>query len=175
MFELEDDPFEWKLNTIYHIGLIEQKQRIARAEAFSVKLRKMQDERKRRSPSQPRYHTQSPRGAGRRERDGHEKVRSKSQDNHRRKRFTSRGRTGKQSEKLRYDPQGVCSLTGSGKVESREAWQKLQEHNAREVGKSASTKWLALQRTTLSRTFGGRHWRPCFFFFFRFLQSALGR
>jgi hypothetical protein len=157
MFELEDDPFEWKLNTIYHIGLIEQKQRIARAEAFSVKLRKMQDERKRRSPSQPRYPTQSPRGTGRRERDGHEKVRSKSQDNHRRKRSTSRGRTGKHSEKLRYDPQGICTLTGSGKVESREAWQKLQEHNARSWKKRID-RVLALQNDTVKsirRMFSG--------------------
>ena len=157
MFELEDDPFEWKLNTIYHIGLIEQKQRIARAEAFSVKLRRMQDDRKRRSPSRSRYHTQSPGRTGQHDRDRQDKVRSKSQDSHRRKRSASRGRTGKHSQKLRYDPQGVCSLTGSAKVEAKEAWQKLEEHNARSWKKRIDGV-LALQNDTVKnirRLFSG--------------------
>jgi hypothetical protein len=157
MFELEDDPFEWKLNAIYHIGLIEQKQRIARAEAFSVKLRRMQDERKRQSPSQSRYHTQSPNRTGRHERDRQEGVRSKSQDNHWRKRSTSRGRTGKHPQKLRYDPQGVCSLTGSSKVEANEAWQKLEKYNARSWKKRVD-RVLALQNDTVKnirRMFSG--------------------
>ena len=157
MFELEDDPFEWKLNAIYHIGLIEQKQRIARAEAFSVKLRRMQDDRKRRSPSRSRYHTQSPGRTGRNDRDTQEKTRSKSQESHRRKRSASRGRTGKHSQKLRYDPQGVCSLTGSAKVEAKEAWQKLEEHNARSWKKRIDGV-LALQNETVKnvrRLFSG--------------------
>jgi hypothetical protein len=157
MFELEDDPFEWKLNNIYHIGLIEQKQRIARAEAFSVKLRRMQDEGKRRSPSQSRYHTQSPSRKGRYERDRQDGVRSKSQENHWRKRSTSRGRTGKHSQKLRYDPQGVCSLTASAKVEAKEAWQKLEEYNARSW-KRRIDKVLALQNDAVKnirRMFSG--------------------
>ena len=152
MFELEDDPFEWKLNAIYHIGLIEQKQRIARAEAFSVKLRRMQDERKRRSP------TDSPPRTGRNERDRQEeKVRSKSQDSNWRKRSTSRGRTGRQSQNLRYDPQGVCSLTGSAKVDAKEAWRKLEEHNARSWKKRIDAV-LALQNDTVKnirRMFSG--------------------
>jgi hypothetical protein len=157
MFELEDDPFEWKLNAIYHIGLIEQKQRIARAEAFSVKLRRMQDESKRQSPSQSRYHTQSPGRTGRHERDIQDRVRSKSQESHPRKRSASRGRTGKHSQKLRYDPQGVCSLTGSAKVESKEAWRKLEEHNARSWKKRID-RVLALQNDTVKnirRMFSG--------------------
>ena len=157
MFELEDDPFEWKLSAIYHIGLIEQKQRLARAEAFSVKLRKLQDERKRRSPSRSRHHTQSPGRIGQHDRDKQDRVRSKSQDSHPRKRSTSRGRTGKHSHKLRYDPQGVCSLTGSAKVEEKEAWRKLEEHNARSWKKRVDGV-LALQNDTvrnIRRMFSG--------------------
>ena len=157
MIELEDDPFEWKLNTIYHIGLVEQKQRIARAEAFSVKLRKMQDGRKRRSPSRSKHHTQSPGRTGRHDRDKQGNVRSKSHDGHQRKRSASRGRTGKHSQKFRYDPQGVCSFTGSGKVEAKEAWQKLEEYNARSWKKRVDGV-LALQNETvrnIRRLFSG--------------------
>ncbi|KAJ9627764.1 Protein SABRE [Taxawa tesnikishii (nom. ined.)] len=39
MFEIEDSSFEWKLSTIYRSGLIEQKQRLAREEAFRLKVK----------------------------------------------------------------------------------------------------------------------------------------
>ena len=155
MFEFEDDPFEWKLNTIYHIGLIEQKQRLARAEAFSVKLRRLEDEKYRRSPSQYRAHSaNTPRQEAH---QSHEHHRSKSQDSHRRTRSTSRGRRGKREKRLRYDPEGVCNISGTAKVESAEAWRKLQEHNARSWKKRVG-RVLDLQNTTVKnirRMFSG--------------------
>ncbi len=157
MFELEDDPFEWKLNTIYHIGLIEQKQRLARAEAFSVKLRRLEGDRYRRSPSRPQYRTRSGGRLGRTEGSSQENARSRSHDDDRRARSTSRGRTGKPSTKLRYNPDGVCSLSGSTKVQGQEAWQKLQEHNARSWKKRIDGV-LALQNNVVKnirRMFSG--------------------
>ncbi|KAF3898624.1 hypothetical protein GY632_1707 [Trichophyton interdigitale] len=41
VFEIEDDPFEWKLGCIYRLGLQEQKQRLAREEAYHMKLKKV--------------------------------------------------------------------------------------------------------------------------------------
>ena len=154
MFELEDDPFEWKLGTIYHIGVIEQKQRLARAEAFSVKVKRLDDERYRRSSSRLRPHSNPAHGNddGRRE-----SPRSSSQDGQRRHRSTSRGRRGRSSAKLRYKPEGVCSLSGSAKIQAQEAWHKLQEHNARSWKKRIDGV-LSLQNTTvrsIRRMFSG--------------------
>ncbi|KAI5284134.1 hypothetical protein KEM54_001566, partial [Ascosphaera aggregata] len=43
LFELEDDAFEYKLSRIYRLGLLEQRHRLAREEAFQLKLRKLDD------------------------------------------------------------------------------------------------------------------------------------
>ena len=42
LFEIEDGAFEWKLGTIYRTGLLEQKQRLAREEAYRIKCRRLQ-------------------------------------------------------------------------------------------------------------------------------------
>ena len=41
LFELEDGIFDWKLGLIYRVGLSEQKQRLARENAFQIKERKV--------------------------------------------------------------------------------------------------------------------------------------
>ncbi|KIW81853.1 hypothetical protein Z517_04879 [Fonsecaea pedrosoi CBS 271.37] len=132
-FELEDDPFEWKLGLIYHVGRIEQKQRLAREDAFRLKVKRMTDERRPRSSSRLRTQSAhssrrgSPNAAG----DDDHHRRSRSVDNTPRKRSTSRGRRGRASHRFRYDREGVCALTSHAKIDAREAWEKLQEHNSR--------------------------------------------
>ncbi|EXJ84349.1 hypothetical protein A1O3_05016 [Capronia epimyces CBS 606.96] len=127
-FELEDDPFEWKLGVIYRVGRIEQKQRLARADAFRLKVKRLNDEKRPRSTSRYRATSSRP-GSPTASRD-HRSRRSRSLDNTPRKRSTSRGRRGKLSSSIRYDREGVCALSSSAKIEASEAWDKLLEHNA---------------------------------------------
>ncbi|RMD44901.1 hypothetical protein DV735_g27, partial [Chaetothyriales sp. CBS 134920] len=146
MFELEDDPFEWKLSNIYHVGRVEQKQRLARADAFTLKVRKINEEKLQRSSS--KYRAQStharspPRHHGRK---GH--TRSRSQDSHAHGRASSRSR-GRRSEKIRYDRDGACAFTGSSEVPADEAWKKLQEHDSRSW-KRRFDSVLALQNNAI--------------------------
>ncbi len=129
MFEIEDDPFEWKLGTIYHVGLGEQKQRLARAEAFKMKVRRLEDERHPSASSRHRAQSHQPQTHTRP--SGEENSRSHSHESHRRMRSLSQGRTGRGTRAMRYNPDGVCSLTGSAKVQVEEAAEKLRKHNAR--------------------------------------------
>lgn len=153
MFELEDDAFEWKLSNIYHVGRSEQKQRLARADAFKLKMRKLQEERGRR-PSRRR--AQSSRPVSREPSPATPVRRSASQDSTPRRRSTSRGRRRK-SSKLRYDRDGTCNITSSASVETDEAWNKLQEYNARSWKQRIS--WLQqMQNSTIKnirRMFSG--------------------
>ena len=117
-FELEDDPFEWKLGLIYHIGKLEQAQRIAREEAYQAKAKKI-------NASSSRYRGQS--APNRRTRHTTpDRSRSRSLDRHSRARSVSRGRSD-----IRYDPEGVCEMSSASKLSTAEAWNRLQEHNAR--------------------------------------------
>jgi hypothetical protein len=131
-FEFEDDPFEWKLGVIYHVGLVEQKQRLARMDAYRLKVKRMNEERRPRSSSRLRAHSaHSSRGGSPNASSNHHPRRSRSVDTTPRKRSTSRGRRGRGSRQIRYDRDGVCALTSEAKIEANEAWEKLQVHNSR--------------------------------------------
>jgi Mitochondrial protein from FMP27/Domain of unknown function (DUF2405)/RNA pol II promoter Fmp27 protein domain len=155
MFEIEDDPFEWKLGAIYHVGLGEQKQRMARAEAFKMKVKKLGDDRHTHGSSRHRAQSYQPQTHTRPA--GEEKPRSHSHERHRRLRSLSRGRTGHANRAMRYNPDGVCRLTGSAKVQVEEASEKLREHNAR-CWKRRIDNILTLQNNTvrdIRRMFSG--------------------
>ncbi|OAT06570.1 hypothetical protein BDBG_02757 [Blastomyces gilchristii SLH14081] len=132
LFELEDDAFEWKLGCIYRLGLLEQKQRLAREEAFYMKAKRLKELQQRQASS--RYRTQSShaipgtRSTARSRKRG-EQVRSKSADGRPRSGSEPRGR--RPTRTVRYNPEGVPSISDSFKVSSEEALFKLQEHNAR--------------------------------------------
>ncbi|KAL5625077.1 hypothetical protein BROUX41_005137 [Berkeleyomyces rouxiae] len=51
LFEIEDGAFEWKLGLIYRAGLVEQQQRLAREEAFSLKAKMVREESRKTSRS----------------------------------------------------------------------------------------------------------------------------
>ena len=145
-FMLEDDPFEYKLGVIYHVGRTEQKQRLARADAFRLKVKRLND--KRHPRSSPRIRTHSSRRASPNTTFDHHSRSSRSLDNTPRKRSTSRGRRGREPGRIRYDRDGVCALTSSAKIQAKEAWEKLQEYNARSWKKRID--WmLALQNNTI--------------------------
>ncbi|KAK2882494.1 hypothetical protein FQN49_000293 [Arthroderma sp. PD_2] len=132
VFEVEDDSFEWKLGCIYRLGLQEQKQRLAREEAYHMKLKKVresQDDRYAtiRLRSQiPRSVIDRPYTSSRRSGDY---QRSASADSRPRKRSRSRGRNANQ--KGRYDLGQLPNFSDCSILSAAEAWNQLQAHNAR--------------------------------------------
>ncbi|KAL8732117.1 MAG: hypothetical protein Q9181_004062 [Wetmoreana brouardii] len=130
LFELEDGPFEWKLGCIYRLGLIEQKQRLAREEAFFAKAKNMDQVRQRQSAS--RYRTQSARMPHRTKsnQSQHLEARVRSSSPKSRSRRRSRSASIARGRKMRYDRDGKCGLTGSANITTDEAWERLQRYNA---------------------------------------------
>lgn len=138
LIDLEDGPFEWKLGCIYRTGIIEQKQRAAREEAFRAKVKNLDGLRHQRQSS--RHRSSSPnhprRGRSHRSQKDPPGGRSSSEDAHR------RGRTDSPSRRnMRYDPEGECKLSTSAKTSAKEAWQRLQRHNAQSWKKRIDTTY----------------------------------
>ena len=129
LFELDDGPFEWKLGSIYRVGLIEQKQRLAREQAFGAKVRNMEDLQQHRGSSRYRTHSSHPQQRGTSKHGQAHDAQEQNEDLE-----SPRGRSmspsGRHARKWRYDPEGKCRLTGSAKITAEEAWLKLQRYNA---------------------------------------------
>lgn len=132
LFELEDNCFEWKLGTIYRIGLMEQKQRLAREHAFDLKVKKMQQQQQDES-----------RGASRRARSAHEnsRGRNKPKRKDRELRFHRRSKSedsisrvsptrGRSEHPMRYDKDGFSGLSGSCQTTVEVARERLSRLNA---------------------------------------------
>ena len=130
VLELEDGPFEWRLSTIYRAGLMEQKQRLARQEAFESKINNVEKMRQRRRSSRHRA-SSSHRHAESRSEVSQERA---SSDRQLETRPYSRDRAGPQQDtqtsRLRYDPDGQVDLSESSTVSEKEARYKLQLYNA---------------------------------------------
>ncbi|KAI1132974.1 mitochondrial protein from FMP27-domain-containing protein [Nemania abortiva] len=128
MFELEDGAFEWKLGMIYRAGRVEQQQRIAREDAFRVKVKKIQDEEMKRGSNRFRNRSAMARGRGA---NTSPWGRSKSED-----RLTQHTRDERshsetpRSRNPRYDPESIRDMTGNAHITIQEARMKLNEHNA---------------------------------------------
>lgn len=129
LFDVEDGAFDWKLGTIYRVGLIEQKQRLAREEAFLAKVNNLEHSHHHQTSS--RYHGQvhvsQERGRRKRSPQG-ARGRSQSIDEDSRHRSASPPST--QSHGIRYNRDGRCTLTKDAKISVKEAEYKLQLHNA---------------------------------------------
>lgn len=132
LFDIEDGAFEWKLGCIYRTGLIEQKQRMAREEAYNAKVRNVENAKHRRETSRPRDRSHSahrPR-RGRSYRPHKEDIKRRSSSSE----AAPRGRSPSHADaglgKMRYDPDGECGMKGPAKVPNKEAWRRLQLHNA---------------------------------------------
>lgn len=129
MFEIEDGLFEWKLGLIYRVGLSEQKQRLARADAYEMKIKKMQGKTQRRDSS--RHES---------ERNETEQGRSKQLDqassgpgkaiSHASSRSPTLTPPLRQNCRIRYDGDAISGLTGTARISAEEAKERLEEHNA---------------------------------------------
>ena len=130
LFELEDGSFDWKLGLIYRVGLNEQKQRLAREEAYRLKVKKLEEQSQRRDTSRYRAQPSLPIGRGRGKHSDLSVTRECSKSDHSRPRRASPSPPGHRGRRMRYDPEGVSGLTGAAKVSAQDAWLKLQQHNA---------------------------------------------
>lgn len=129
LFDVEDGAFDWKLGTIYRVGLIEQKQRLAREEAFLAKVNNLENSHQHQTSSRYRGQTHASQERGRRKRSPQgARGRSQSMDSGPRHRSASPLPT--QSHGMRYNRDGRCTLTKDAKISVKEAEYKLQLHNA---------------------------------------------
>lgn len=126
LFELEDGAFEWKLGMIYRTGLIEQKQRLAREEAFRVKLKKVREEEIRRGSSKIRSRSTFPRGRPDAPSSASHRSRSLDALSH------MDGHSGVNRGRIpRYDPESESlGVNGSSKVTEHDARLHLDIFNA---------------------------------------------
>lgn len=125
LFEMEDGAFEWKLGMIYRTGRIEQMQRIARDEAFQVKLKKVREEESRKGS---KTRSRSAHHRGRPEGSSSSWFRSRSVDALQQ----SEGTGGLPNRRMpRYDPEGESrGINGQAKVSEEEARHQLDVFNA---------------------------------------------
>ncbi|EOD49698.1 putative upf0648 protein [Neofusicoccum parvum UCRNP2] len=101
LFEIEEGGFEWKLGTIFRLGLLEQRQRLAREEAFEIKARKLTESDRRRGNTEER------------------RSRSADRDPRLTSPKTERGR------QMRYDVDGTAELDDNARIHIEQAREKL--------------------------------------------------
>lgn len=129
-FELEDGPFEWKLGSIYRTGLVEQKQRLARQEAYVTKVKNLEDLQHHRGSSRFRTHSSRPLRRDVSPDPALRGLQGQTDTSDDRARGRPSSPLSGRSRQWRYDPEGKCRLTGSARISAEEAWNKLQNYNA---------------------------------------------
>lgn len=130
LFDVEDSHFEWKLGVIYRAGLSEQKQRLAREEAFKLKEKRLSRNthrgtsqlRGQSAPNDDRSRSRNKQEAGttnRRSRSTHQHEKSQ----------TSDGRSNARTN-IRYDASARCRLSNATSLSVDQAREKLHRLNA---------------------------------------------
>ncbi|KAI0901782.1 mitochondrial protein from FMP27-domain-containing protein [Annulohypoxylon nitens] len=141
LFELEDGAFEWKLGIIYRAGRVEQLQRLAREEAYQVKVKKIHEEEMRKESE--RIRNRSVMTRGRTTTSNNSWGRSKSEDG-----LSKFGRDERSSSEApatrnpRYDPETIRGMSGRAHVSVQEARLRLHEHNAQSWKKRIDRNYL---------------------------------
>ncbi|GIZ37205.1 hypothetical protein CKM354_000066100 [Cercospora kikuchii] len=130
LFDIEDSLFESKLGAIYRAGLLEQKQRLAREEAFELKKKRLSRSKQKgssrlRAQSAQIGHSSRSRS---RNRQHNPPKRSQSIEGERLSpRDSYRHRRGRS---MRYDAEGKCGISESAAVSIDKAREKLDIYNA---------------------------------------------
>lgn len=129
LFEIEDGSFEWKLGVIYRYGLMEQKQRLAREQAFDLKVKKLQQEEEWRGTSRQRARSAHTHRGRSKARKRETRFRSKSEDVSDPDSPDSGRRRGS-DHPMRYDKDGFTGLSNRARTSIDEAREKLNRLNA---------------------------------------------
>ncbi|GAP89309.2 putative UPF0648 protein [Rosellinia necatrix] len=147
MFELEDGAFEWKLGMIYRAGRVEQQQRIAREDAFRVKVKKIsQDQEMKKDPTRFRNRSAMTRG---RDTNASPWGRSKSEDRLAQPNRDQRSRSeAPRARNPRYDPEDIRDMSGNAHITIQEARTRLDEHNAQSWKKRIDRCFLKARQGT---------------------------
>ncbi|KAI1777683.1 mitochondrial protein from FMP27-domain-containing protein [Hypoxylon cercidicola] len=157
LFELEDGAFEWKLGMIYRAGRVEQLQRLAREEAYRVKVKKIHEEEMKKESHRIRNRSVMTRG-----RTAHSNTswgRSKSEDG-----LTKAGRDERSYSEAprgrnpRYNPETIRGMSGNAHVSIQEARTKLHVHNA-QSWKKRIDRHYAMARNGM-KELRGLFWGP---------------
>lgn len=138
MFELEEGAFEWRLGVIFRAGLVEQKQRLAREEAFRLKCRSLDDAAK----PQRQYRYGSSSTPDERQRSRSQKGRARSDDDSDggvRRHSSERARAKGYNTNMRYDKEGKCGFSETSSMPRSDAWDRLQKYNAESWKKRVDT------------------------------------
>ena len=130
LFDIEDGPFDWKLGTIYRIGLIEQKQRRAREEAYFAKVRHLESLRQQRTSSRFQKDVLQPEKRSKSQTAPPKDTRGRGDSDASRLRHRSHSPSSTQTRYMRYDPDGQVLLSQESKLSTDDAWRKLQRYNA---------------------------------------------
>ena len=129
IFDIEDSSFEWKLNAIYRTGLLEQKQRLAREEAFNMKEKRLTRQNKHGS-SRLRARSAHPDGRSRSksrgDADGTRRSRSTQPDS----KWSPRTGQRESRRKMRYNVEGKCVISDTSQLTLEAAREKLERLNA---------------------------------------------
>ncbi|KAK3721537.1 Protein SABRE [Vermiconidia calcicola] len=132
LFDIEDSSFEWKLNAIHRAGLVEQKQRLAREEAFRLKEKRLA-RCAQRGRGSSRLRAQSAHAENR----SRSKTRNGDQSGVRRSHSTQpeakRSPQNSQREsrrKMRYRADGKCGISDTSQLSIDAAKRKLYQLNS---------------------------------------------
>ncbi|KAI9852212.1 MAG: hypothetical protein M1838_001449 [Thelocarpon superellum] len=128
LVEFEDSPFEWKLSMIYRVGTTEQRHRLAREEAFRVKVKGLEETRQRQG-SHSRSRSTFLRGRGSKTNGGAGDPSPAPKETAKRTRGRSSSRPGRRGRKMRYDPERSCGFSETAKISIAEARERLDALN----------------------------------------------
>jgi hypothetical protein len=129
LFDIEDSNFEWKLGAIYRAGLLEQKQRLAREEAFKLKVKRLARTSHR---GQTRMRTQSATPAERAhgQASAPESAHRRSQSAHAADGLSPPHSPRQPRHRMRYDAGGKNQFSDSNRVTLDQARARLDSFNS---------------------------------------------
>ncbi|USW53327.1 Putative FMP27, SW domain, FMP27, GFWDK domain, FMP27, WPPW domain-containing protein [Septoria linicola] len=130
LFDVEDSLFESKLGAIYRAGLLEQKQRIAREEAFELKTKRVSRGAQKGSSRLRAQSAQLGHSSRSRSRNRQQNTTQRSQSTHGERSSPQSSQRHKRGRSIRYDAEGKCGISESAAVSIDKAREKLDLYNA---------------------------------------------
>ncbi|SMY21168.1 unnamed protein product [Zymoseptoria tritici ST99CH_1A5] len=129
LFDIEDSNFEWKLGVIYRAGLEEQKQRLARDEAFRLKEKRLSRSSKN---ANSRWRSQSAHldDRSRAEKDKEPSNKQRSRSSNRPGREDDQRDHSHARRSIRYDASGRCGISDASSLSIEKAREKLDRLNS---------------------------------------------
>ncbi|KXJ94366.1 mitochondrial protein from FMP27-domain-containing protein [Microdochium bolleyi] len=152
LFEIEDGAFEFKLGMIYRAGRIEQRQRLAREDAYRLKVKKIHEQELKNQSGRLRNRSALPRGRTTNANGSWHRSRSADDEPSAEDKARSRS-VGHNTKAPRYDPDNLQAMSGSSRVSVQEARMQLHIRNG-ESWKHRIQSHYAMARTGMEEIRG---------------------